>query len=163
MVRLTTLLALGVLAVSLAALPLWVVGDLRQQFREVLERAAGERKAQRQRAYAAKSRVILGRIGAKEGVLDEALVGGLPLLEAAARFRDLDRVAPARRTAIEHLPDESDAEYYCRTVLDWASLVQRSEASPEAVRRLETERDEHRRHGTLALRPPAPVTIPLAR
>jgi hypothetical protein len=109
--------------------------------------------------YRAQIRAVRARLEAKERVVRALLAGGCTLLEAAARFRELDAAEP--RVRPENHPGVyaggTEAERYCRAVLFWANTVvtrdpnDSSSAAAEALRRLEGELEGHRLRGTLEL------------
>jgi hypothetical protein len=94
------------------------------------------------------------RHAAKEAVAEEAAAGRLTLLEAAARFRDLDADLPEeqRRALRLALPAGSDEERSCRQVLYYveASLRGRPDG-PAALGRLKAQLDEALASGDLRL------------
>src|SRR5262249_23603605 len=98
---------------------------------------------------------VIDRITAKDQVADEVIAGRLTLVEAAARFRDLNAVPPDHpdpyRTTY---PGGSDREKLCRQVISWvASATGRAQAEARAlVACLEAElEDLLGRHGTIEL------------
>jgi hypothetical protein len=105
------------------------------------------------------------RILAKQHLVREVAGGRQPLLEAAALFRELNRLPPALHPA-DHpsLAGHSEEELLCRQVIayvaepdgDWPES-----AAEAAVARLEAElQEELRRHG--AVRLPDPAGLPPA-
>jgi hypothetical protein len=107
-----------------------------------------------------KCKTSVARCFAKDAVAAKVLAGRLTLLEAAARFRDLDRGPPAFDW--EHFragtPNMSDEERHCREVINRVASTWPDEAA--VVVRLERELEKHRRHGTLHLPEPAGATPP---
>jgi hypothetical protein len=102
-----------------------------------------------------KRSALFERIAAKERVILLVLSEEIPLLEAAARIRDLERRLPLGRNETNYRPEEMDeAEYYCAFVIRWAWMGAPAGPRPEVPLRLEAERDELRRKGKLRLRPP---------
>jgi len=98
---------------------------------------------------------LLRRMAAKRRIVDELAAGRLTLLEAAARFRSLNREAPFRERRLIHLlqPGRSPEERYCRAVLNFAESRLREDASTKVfLASLERELQEHIRNGTLRLR-----------
>jgi hypothetical protein len=79
----------------------------------------------------------------KRRLAGEVIAGQLSLLEAAARFRDLDERPPAacRRGLRAAFPGASDDECHCRAVLSYVreELWHRPGADPAAADRLEAE------------------------
>jgi hypothetical protein len=72
----------------------------------------------------------LWRLREKEGVARDLVAGRLTLLDAAARFRALDRVPPAHRPgrAAElalglDLPHAGETDWRCLEVISWAHAV----------------------------------------
>jgi hypothetical protein len=127
--------------------------------------AEGDGPAGREADYPAQVRAVRARLAAKEEAVRALLAGDCTLLEAAARFRELDAWEP--RVRWEAHPavyaGDTEAERYCRAVLVWAGSVARSYSAGDelaeglaAVRRLEGELEGHRLCGTLALPPAAP-------
>jgi hypothetical protein len=94
------------------------------------------------------------RTAAKSEVAGEALEGRWTLLEAAARFRDLDAAAPegyrrAWRSLVEGATDE---ERYCRQVLDYSATVARDRSDdPAALDRLRAQLEAALSRGDLRL------------
>jgi hypothetical protein len=95
------------------------------------------------------------RVGAKVRLAREVIDGRLTLLEAAARFRDLNREPPlfawvAFRAAN---PGASDDELLCREVISYVHLEQRGQPGTDAglVARLEAELNERLERGDLHL------------
>jgi hypothetical protein len=111
------------------------------------------------------SEVVILRILAKQHLTSEVAAGRQPLLEAAALFRELNRLPPALHPA-DHpsLAGRSEEELLCRQVI--AYVAARDGDWPEsaaevAVARLEAElREELRRHGAIHL--PDPACLPSA-
>jgi hypothetical protein len=115
------------------------------------------------------TRALTARLEAKDRVVQALLAGECTLLEAAARFRELDAQEP--RVPAEKHPEvysgDTEAERYCRAVLYWARSVIRSYSSGDelaemsaAVRRLEDQLEGHRLCGTLTLPSPSrPVVL----
>jgi hypothetical protein len=115
--------------------------------------------------YTAQARAVRARSEAKERVVRALLAGEGTLLEAAARFRQLDAAEP--RVRPESHPTvyagDTEAERYCRAVIVWAASYARSRASEveraaaaAAVRRLGEELEGHQVCGTLTLPAPRP-------
>jgi hypothetical protein len=99
----------------------------------------------------------LARLEAKERVVRALLAGEGTLLEAAARFRELDAVEPRMRPECDPrvYAGDAEAERYCRAVLFWANTPGGESAERSAaVRRLEDELEGHRLCRTLELPPP---------
>jgi hypothetical protein len=108
-------------------------------------------------------RVITDRSAAKDRAVLVLLAGDCTLLEAAARFRELDAREPRVRCHAhpEVYAGATEAERYCRAVLFWADSATRRRASGDelaAVRRLQDELQRRRLHGTLELPPATPDT-----
>jgi hypothetical protein len=108
---------------------------------------------------------VMQRFSAKERVKIDLLARRISLLEAAARFRDLQLRGPPfdwrmwRIIMRNRFPNASEDECMCRCVLDSMDMMF-SEGSLEALLvmgRLEAELHDHLRRGTLRLRPPAPT------
>jgi hypothetical protein len=108
---------------------------------------------------------VILRIRAKQQLTREVAAGRQPLLEAAALFRELNRVPPALHPA-DHpsLAGHSEEELLCRQVI--AYVVEPAGDWPEsaaetAVARLEAElQEELRQHGVICL--PDPARLPPA-
>jgi hypothetical protein len=99
--------------------------------------------------------VFQGTPARRAKVLDDMVEGQCSLLEAAACFRDLNQSTPHfpwehfRRT----FPGATDEERHCRQVIEllrWRLEVCPDDRTP-AIRRLETELEEHLRRGPLHL------------
>jgi hypothetical protein len=109
------------------------------------------------------TRVVAARLAGKDRVIRALLAGDCTLLEAAARFRDLDawepRVRPESHPGV--YAGATEAERYCRAVLFWADSVTSKDppgdraAAAEAGQRLGEELEGHLACGTLEL-PPGP-------
>jgi hypothetical protein len=98
----------------------------------------------------------------KQRLAGEVLAGRLTLLEAAARFRDLDdqpRTAGGEALRSTY-PGASDEECQCRAVLQYVRVVLPDwpGAHPAAVKRLEAELRDLLEHGNLRL--PGPDDVP---
>jgi hypothetical protein len=83
--------------------------------------------------------------------------GGLPLLEGAARFRDLTLSGgPVAWKQFREVYPGDDDERFCRQVISyveaWLSDEDPAEC-PAVVARLNEELERHRHEGTLRLRP----------
>jgi hypothetical protein len=83
------------------------------------------------------------------------IAGRLSLLEAAARFRDLDEQPPAARREVLRCayPGASDDECRCRAVLQyvWVEARDRPGADPAVAKRLEAELRGLLGHGDVRL------------
>jgi hypothetical protein len=90
---------------------------------------------------------LLRHINAKSEVVAELLGGRLTLLQAAARFRDLEETPPDR-LAVPRLPGgAADGERHCRAVMRWVDnwlKVQAPEQAAGMAARLEEELRRHR-------------------
>jgi hypothetical protein len=101
-------------------------------------------EGQREGQLGAECQAAWRRNEAKNKVAREAAEGRLTLLEAAARFRDLDADAPeAYRRGWRFLAEgSSDEERYCRQVLGYAERALHGRpGQAAALRRLEAQRD----------------------
>ena len=121
------------------------------------------------------------RLLAKRRIAYEAAASRRSLVEAAALFRELNRLPPAAPDlalgdwdeTLLRVPVRTDEERLCRQVVEWVYRVLRSEVSPEsaaeAVERLEAEWQEVlRRHGAIrlpdsAVQPPVQELLEAAR
>jgi hypothetical protein len=113
----------------------------------------------------AKSRALCNAISqralAKGRLAVDAAAGRLTLLEAAARFRELNSQWPPfdwhlwREFIHFRFPGVSDDEGLCRQVIVCANsaLWEQPEEAERVRCRLEAELDQHLRHGTLRLPP----------
>ena len=155
-------LAVSALAVALSLVPSWAaaVGLDFWNLPATFDRMDGE--AQRGEEFDEENRAMLSRLAAKRQVVEEAAAGRLTLLEAVARFRELDATTPERqirawRTAIAA---NSDEERYCLTVIQhvWALLQERPGASRDVLGELKAQLEEHRRRGDLYF-PPDPLRV----
>jgi WD40 repeat protein len=111
--------------------------------------------ARRGRQNDEQCRAIRRRIEAKNRLAAEVIDGRLTLLEAAARFRDLDREPPPfDRDAFRcSYPGASDDELLCREVIFFVRVEQRRRPGTDAgiVARLEAELNERLGRGNLRL------------
>jgi hypothetical protein len=101
-------------------------------------------------------RAARDRHAAKLRLTREVIEGQLPLLEAAARFQDLDRTLPGvpRAQFRESYSGGSDDERYCRQVIAFVRVslwFDRPGGSTEVVDRLEAELRQHLARGDLRL------------
>jgi len=108
---------------------------------------------------------IIRRWSAKERVMADLFARRITLLEAAARFRDLQLSNPPfdwstwRFVMHNRFPNAADDdECMCRHVIDAmdARFSEVSEEAPLVLARLEAELNDYLRRGKLQLRPPAP-------
>jgi hypothetical protein len=107
--------------------------------------------------------VIRHRVGVrlvgKTVVADDLRAGRLGLLEAAARFRDLNDADPSFEEGLfrKYAPGATDEERLCRSVIGFVANPPRGSPDPEElVRRLEAEVEARLADGTLRLREPRP-------
>jgi hypothetical protein len=86
----------------------------------------------------------------RKRIADDVAAGRVGLLEAAARFRELNATAlPTPFTLQGHFAGLSEEERCCRQVIEWVriQLAQKSSADAELIaQRLEEELSEHLRH-----------------
>jgi hypothetical protein len=99
---------------------------------------------------------VCARLGNRERITDEVIAGQIGLLDAAARFRELNTTAlPTPLDLRGCYAGDSDEERCCRQVIAWVTtrLEQKSTAEAEMVaERLEEELREYlRRDGTVCL------------
>jgi hypothetical protein len=98
----------------------------------------------------------------KQRLAGEVIAGRLSLLEAAARFRDLDEQPPAacREALRGNYWGASDDECHCRAVLQYVrvEMCLRPGVDPDLAERLEAELRALREHGDLRL--PGPDDVP---
>jgi hypothetical protein len=103
-----------------------------------------EMEARRSDELEVKWQWLVERLSARAKVLKDLADHRLGLLDAAARFRSLDR-GPANEMYLRWLrysfKGDCDEERYCRMVI---ALVREQGSSPGVVRRLEKELDEYR-------------------
>jgi hypothetical protein len=104
-------------------------------------------------------RSVGARMAAKEEVVRALLAEDCTLLEAAARFRELDARGPRQPWPYpERYAGGDEAEGYCWAVIVWAGSSARErepgDAVAAAVGRLEVELEGHCLCGTLTLPPP---------
>ncbi|HZT82744.1 MAG TPA: hypothetical protein VFA26_21115 [Gemmataceae bacterium] len=104
-------------------------------------------------------RAVVQRLEKKQQVIAALLGGRLSLLEAAARFRELNETPSELPNHSYRILFEgkSDEERLCRQVIAWAyneAEVSSPEGARAVRRRLEAELAEHlARHGTVVLPP----------
>jgi hypothetical protein len=95
---------------------------------------------------------ILCRVDTRWRLGAEVAEGQLGLLEAAARFRDLDRRWPVleRDPRLAHL-DQTDEMHYCRAVIAVVAIIldNRPETRAAVIERLEAELHGHLERGDL--------------
>jgi hypothetical protein len=99
------------------------------------------------------------RLAGKNAVADVVREGRLDLLEAAARFRDLNDADPSFEWDVfrQQTPGATDAERLCRSVIDFvANPPDLPPHQAELVRQLEAELAARRGDGSLRLREPRP-------
>jgi hypothetical protein len=118
------------------------------EFRNRLERA-------RQLETELETRLVglLQRSAGKWQAVEGLVEGRMSLLEAAARFRDLDRQPPdfhwdAFRNS---MPGDSDDERHCREVIGFIETRLPPRERTDLIARLEAELQAHRQQGTLRL------------
>jgi hypothetical protein len=102
-------------------------------------------------------RHVDARLAGKFRVMADVQAGRLGLLEAAARFRDLNDADPTFDWDLyrAQLPGATDAERHCRNVIEFVDdPTDVHPGQDEVVGRLQAELAEHLRDGTLALREP---------
>jgi hypothetical protein len=92
----------------------------------------------------------------KREAVRAVIAGRMTLLEAAARFRELDRQLPEFKWDLfrRAYPGSSDGERHCRHVIaaTEAELSKRPDEAAEVMARLEAELQEHlQRDGTIQL------------
>jgi hypothetical protein len=120
--------------------------------------AALEEQMARERQRSAEldrlNQLVYPRLVAKYQVTAALAAGRLSLLEAAARFRALDQMAPGHPPAIFHsyYAGSSDEERYCRQAIQLLRASRNSASEQTALaEQLEAELSEHLAHGTLHL------------
>ena len=146
--------ALATLAVLLALFPSWAAAvglDLWNVPATV--DALGQQTNLNERLDA-DLQAVLRRTTAKDALAREAAGGRLTLLEAAARFRDLDADLPEDyRRGWRHLAEgASDEERYCRQVIGYATMALRDRSDgPALLDRLKAQLDMALSRGDLRL------------
>jgi hypothetical protein len=65
-------------------------------------------------------RTLRLRIDTRIQIADQVLAGELSLVQAAARFRQLNNDSPQHRVFLHQYPGNSDGEKLCRQVIEWA-------------------------------------------
>jgi hypothetical protein len=118
------------------------VGATMSGYTDELERGRGLDEAREE---------ILGRVKGRERVVQEAIDRRLTLVEAAARFRELDRADPSFLWDSFRVlrPGASDEERQCQSVIEWVSgmLVNDPGRARAESRRLEEELQAVLSHG----------------
>lgn len=127
----------------------------RQTLPELL-RSLHEERA-RKRELDTHSRAMFRCLVEKDEIARQVCAGRLDLLEAAARFRDLQNAVPSYHWAEFRAcrPGDTDEEKLCVAVLDLVTVFAADLSSGGAalLDRLGAELKLHRRRGTLRLRP----------
>jgi hypothetical protein len=112
---------------------------------------------ERGRELNAHSRALWRCLEGKEKIAGQVFAGRVELLEAAARFRDLQNGVPNYKWNCfrDHNPGDTDEEKLCRCVIGYvAPLAQAGSSDDKAVLdRLQAELKRHLESGTLRLRP----------
>jgi hypothetical protein len=125
-------------------------------------RSPGEPEEAREAELDRRLRVARQRIDAKWKVVRRLLGGELTLLEAAARFRDVNAEPADCPCQDSHLwPSASPEERLCRQVIGWARAEARDDRSGAAgavVDRLESELKALLARGPIRLRGTGPPT-----
>jgi hypothetical protein len=92
--------------------------------------------------------LLVRQVNAKSEAVTELLAGRLALLQAAARFRDLEEALPDSLAAPRRPPGgAADGERQCREVMTWVDnwlRVQAPEQAAGVAARLEEELRRHR-------------------
>jgi hypothetical protein len=154
-------LALTVLVGGLSLFPSWgaAVGlDFRDLPASVdaIERNLSESEQLDQELLAAERRA-----SAKQAVARQLAAGRLTLLEAAARFRDIEgsQESPPFIAAAEYRRPGSAGERFCRTAINLAEAESAAApgASDDRIRALRDELRDRLRRGDLRLPPVAPA------
>jgi hypothetical protein len=103
----------------------------------------------------AKDRAAMGRIEAKERILDEVMAGRVQLLAAAAQFRKLGANSSYYWPALRrHYEGSSDEERVCRNMIDYLRKsrgVADGDPADQMRAVLEAELRRHLEEGTLHL------------
>jgi hypothetical protein len=95
--------------------------------------------------------LALQRLDAKKGIIGQIIDGRLQLVEAAARFRQLNRA-----TAVGTTPNGESDEDLCRSIIGWVylALSERPERAEALSEQLEAELAAHLKlHGAVNLAP----------
>jgi hypothetical protein len=106
--------------------------------------------------------IVVARLRLKDTIVDDVCLGRLTLLEAAARFRDLDQMLPVRCTdeffRLRYQPS-SDEECYCLKVIVAAESQLRALGRPPSLisARLRAELHDKRKAGTLRFPEATPI------
>jgi hypothetical protein len=124
--------------------------------------AGDDPEVERGRRLDEQLRAVCRRIEGKNRLAQEVAAGRLGLVEAAARYRDLDRDGPFDKEVFRSAyPGGSDDERYCREVIVFVREVLREPpcgdvSDPAVVGRLEAELHDRLERGDLRL-PVAPA------
>jgi hypothetical protein len=147
-------LALGVLVAALSLCPSWSAAVGLDVWNVPATLDTMGREAQLDERLDGEMESVQRRSATKYRVAGDAAEGRLTLLEAAARFRDLDAGASeGYRRGWRHTHEgASDEERYCRQVITYAGLVlhDRSDAAA-ALGRLQAQLDGALSRGDLRL------------
>jgi hypothetical protein len=92
-----------------------------------------------------RQQALLRLVAARRQVAADVIAGRLTLLEAAARFRDLNAETPAFEDCNRIYPGNSPEERFCRLVIDQveSEMEEEPEQAAELRRRLEAELRQH--------------------
>src|SRR5262249_8804642 len=145
----------GLLAAAALAGVLILAAGRRPQRAGLAQEGAGpatDHEQERERSGA-----LLARGDQRDQTIRELLAGRLTLLEAAARFRALDRAPPAFDWEVfrSAYPGDSDEERHCRKVIGWVE-VELNQTDPclalATCARLLGQLEKLRRRGRLRVR-----------
>jgi hypothetical protein len=140
------LVAIGLFAGALSVRPAWLSAAGLDFWNLPELYACLESATRRSDELEQHSREIFGRIDAKQKVLRALSEDDLSLVEAAARFGEVNSQSPEAVAYVRDMyPGHSDEERLCRQVLSWARFVlpEESDKSRATFTRLEAEMEAY--------------------
>jgi hypothetical protein len=145
--------ALMLICISLSADWLFERGALADRFHDCLTLLEAQSK---HKQLAMEARSAFERIEVKSRIAEALRNGEMALIDAAAYYRSLHEDPKSWRCLFYSRPEPTDAEGWCRVVIDWTVRNSNGQHPPSQVeslqQRLEAElQDLLKSHGTLTL------------